>query len=335
MLQLLSLSLQDRNEGRGGREERVIHYCLTLISGLATKRVYGTTKLCDYAILGDGDRRREGILCSPLLSGILVLSVGGSLPLPGPSGQGSGAEFEEDHFGIDVVLESWDQSTETGTSVDQPKPEPGHVPPAIQVAPRGNKDHVPGRNRGKSLFEVKAKIIRIMAVLDPTERGNIAFHKSEARLEPYCERDASRAEILEMRPFGEANSISSHQTLQLMRRPYGVKANVYVVTLSGFQRCLEDGPDAAERRLGSRFPTGRGIEEGHLKAHHDLQATPARPGKATRLGVRGSIVPVASWTSYSSFLKARGRDLFSTTEKKGEDLTRHNLMIHPIPMICA
>lgn len=22
--------------------------------------VYGTTKLCDYAILGDGDRRREG-----------------------------------------------------------------------------------------------------------------------------------------------------------------------------------------------------------------------------------------------------------------------------------
>ncbi|MCD7452513.1 hypothetical protein HAX54_017200 [Datura stramonium] len=28
---------------------------------------------------------------------------------------------------------------ETGTSVDQPKPELGHVPPAIQVAPRGNE----------------------------------------------------------------------------------------------------------------------------------------------------------------------------------------------------
>lgn len=27
---------------------------------IATERVYGTTKLCDYAILGDGDRRREG-----------------------------------------------------------------------------------------------------------------------------------------------------------------------------------------------------------------------------------------------------------------------------------
>ncbi|MCE3216267.1 hypothetical protein HAX54_005782 [Datura stramonium] len=104
-----------------------------------TERVYGTTKLCDYAILGDGDRRREGILCSPLLSGILVLSVGGSLPLPGPSRQGSGAEFEEDHFGIDVLLESWDQSTETGTSLDQPEAKPGHVSPAIQVAPRGNE----------------------------------------------------------------------------------------------------------------------------------------------------------------------------------------------------
>ena len=26
---------------------------------IAAERVYGTTKLCDYAILGDGDRRRE------------------------------------------------------------------------------------------------------------------------------------------------------------------------------------------------------------------------------------------------------------------------------------
>lgn len=35
---------------------------------------------------------------------------------------------------------------------------------------------------------------------------------------PYCERDASRARLLEMRPFGEAKSILGHQTLQLMRR---------------------------------------------------------------------------------------------------------------------
>ncbi|KAL0295263.1 UNVERIFIED_CONTAM: hypothetical protein Sradi_6843200 [Sesamum radiatum] len=104
-----------------------------------------------------------------------------------------------------------------------------------------------------------------------------------------------------MRPFGKAKSISGHQTLQLMKRPYGVKGSVYVVTLPAFQRCLEDGPDAAERRPGSGFPTGRGAGDGHLKAHHDLQATPARPGKATRLGVRGSIVPAASRTSFHHF----------------------------------
>lgn len=100
-----------------------------------------------------------------------------------------------------------------------------------------------------------------------------------------------------------------------MIRPYGVKGSVYVVTLPAFQRCLEDGPDAAERRPGSGFPTGRGTGDGHLEAHHDLQTTPARPGKTTRLGVRGSIVPAAPRTSYSSFLKAGGRDLFSATEK--------------------
>lgn len=125
--------------------------------------------------------------------------------------------------------------------------------------------------------------------------------------------DASRAGLLEMSPFGEAKSISGHQTLQLMRRPYGVKGSD--VTLPAFQRCLEDGPDAAKRRPGSGFPTGRRTGDGHLKAHHDLQARPARPGKATRLGVRGSIVPAASRTSYSSFFKAGGRDLFSATEK--------------------
>lgn len=90
------------------------------------------------------------------------------------------------------------------------------------------------------------------------ERGNIACHKSEARrLTPYCERDASRAGLLEMRPFGEAKSISGHQTLQLMRRPYGVKG---VVTLPAFQRCLEDGPDTAERHPGADSPPAGGQE---------------------------------------------------------------------------
>lgn len=84
-----------------------------------------------------------------------------------------------------------------------------------------------------------------------------------------------------MRPFGKAKSISGHQTLQLMKRPYG---SVYVVTLPAFQRCLEDGPDAAERRPGSGFPAGRGTGDGHLKAHHDLQATTGETWEGNPIG---------------------------------------------------
>ncbi|KAI3881119.1 hypothetical protein MKX03_010132 [Papaver bracteatum] len=50
------------------------------------------------------------------------------------------------------------------------------------------------------------------------------------------------------------------------------------------------------RRTGERFPTGRGTKDGHLEAHHDLHARPVRPGKATRFGVRGSIILEASRT---------------------------------------
>ncbi|KAJ4810809.1 hypothetical protein LUZ62_023375 [Rhynchospora pubera] len=75
----------------------------------------------------------------------------------------------------------------------------------------------------------------------------------------------------------------------------------HVVTPPAFLRCLKDGPDAAERRPGSGFPASRGEGYGHLQAHHNLQARPARPGNKTRLGVRGSIVPAAYHTSESSF----------------------------------
>ena len=138
----------------------------------------------------------------------------------------------------------------------------------------------------------------------------------------------------EMRPFGEAKSISGHQTLQLMRRPYGGKR------VRCHTPCLPKVPRGRARRSRATTreripPPAGGTGDGHLEAHHDLQARPARPGKATRLGVRGSIVPAAPRTSYSSFLKAGGRDLFSATEKNGADFTRHNLTMHPIPMICA
>ncbi|KAK8485869.1 hypothetical protein V6N12_003709 [Hibiscus sabdariffa] len=105
--------------------------------------------------------------------------------------------------------------------------------------------------------------------------------------------------------------------------------------------CLPKVPRGRARRSGARqpgsgFPTGRGTGDGHLEANHDLQATPARPRKATRLGVRGSIVPAAPQTSYSSFFKAGRRDLFSATEKKRSrfDSAQPNDK-STIPTICA
>ena len=135
---------------------------------------------------------------------------------------------------------------------------------------------------------------------------------------PYCERDASRAGLLEMRPFGEAKSISGHQTLQLMRRPMewskGKRVRCHTPCL---QKVPKGRAIRRKRRPGSGFPTGRGTGDGHLEAHHDLQARPARPGKATRLGVRGSIVPAAPRTSYSSFFKAGGKgSLFCNGKKR-------------------
>ncbi|GKV52322.1 hypothetical protein SLA2020_469580 [Shorea laevis] len=168
------------------------------------------------------------------------------------------------------------------------------------------------------------------------KRGKIACHKSEARFGTLLRegRLASRASRDEafwrsQVNFGPPNPATDEKAL--WSKGKCVRCHT---------PCLPKVPRGRARRSrarqpGSGFPTGRGTGYGHLEAHHDLQATPARPGKATRLGVRGSIVPAAPRTSYSSFLKAGGRDLFSATEKNGADLTRHNLTIHPIPMICA
>ena len=154
-------------------------------------------------------------------------------------------------------------------------------------------------------------------------------------MEPYCERDASRAGLQRDEAFwrsqvnfGPPNPATEEKAL------WSKGKHVRCHT-----PCPPKVPRGRARRSRAtpqeRIPTSRGTGDGHLEAHHDLQATPARPGKATRLGVRGSIVPAAPRTSYSSFFKAGGRDLFSATEKNGADLTRHNLTIHPIPMICA
>ncbi|PNX81140.1 hypothetical protein L195_g037156 [Trifolium pratense] len=82
-------------------------------------------------------------------------------------------------------------------------------------------------------------------------------------------------------------------------KAYGVKGSVYAITLPAFKRCLDD----------------------HLEAHHDLQARLARPGNATRLGVRGSIAPTApqASSSSSSFFKA-GEGIFFMQRKKTEQI---------------
>ena len=101
------------------------------------------------------------------------------------------------------------------------------------------------------------------------ERGNIACHKSEARFGTLLRegRLASRAFRDEafwrsQVNFGPSNPATDEKALW-----YGVKGSVYVVTLPAFQRCLEDGPDAAERRPGSGFPTGGGGQETAISRH--------------------------------------------------------------------
>lgn len=82
-------------------------------------------------------------------------------------------------------------------------------------------------------------------------------------MEPYCERDASRAGLLEMRPFGKAKSISGHQTLQLMRRPMewskGKRVRCHTPCL---QKVPKGRAIRRKRRPGSGFPTGRGTGDG-------------------------------------------------------------------------
>lgn len=151
------------------------------------------------------------------------------------------------------------------------------------------------------------------------ERGNIACHKSEARFGTLLRegRLASRAFRDEafwqsQVNFGPPNPATDEKALWSK----GKRVRCHTP-------CLPKVPRGRARRSRAtnreRIPHRQG-DRGHLKAHHDLQATPARPGKATRLGVRGSIVPAASRTSYSSFFQVGGRDLFSATEKKTEQI---------------
>ncbi|KAK8936544.1 hypothetical protein KSP39_PZI012599 [Platanthera zijinensis] len=66
-----------------------------------------------------------------------------------------------------------------------------------------------------------------------------------------------------MRPFGEAKSISGHQTLQLMRRTGEARCHT---------PCLPKVPRGRARRAATtreRIPHQQGTGDGHLEAHHD------------------------------------------------------------------
>ncbi|GJS14041.1 hypothetical protein Tco_0408513 [Tanacetum coccineum] len=111
------------------------------------------------------------------------------------------------------------------------------------------------------------------------ERGNIACHKSEAkfgtllgegRLASRDFRDEAfwRSQV----NFGPPNPTTDEKALW-----YGVKGSVYIVTLPAFQRCLEDRPDAAERRPRSGFPTsGGGGQETAISRHITTYRQPRR-----------------------------------------------------------
>uniref|UniRef100_A0A7N0SW66 Uncharacterized protein n=1 Tax=Kalanchoe fedtschenkoi TaxID=63787 RepID=A0A7N0SW66_KALFE len=73
------------------------------------------------------------------------------------------------------------------------------------------------------------------------ERGNIACHNSKAR---------SGTLLREGRLASRASREEAFWRSQVNFGPpnCAIKGSVYVVTLPAFQRCLEDGPDAAERR---------------------------------------------------------------------------------------
>ncbi|KAL0386736.1 UNVERIFIED_CONTAM: putative mitochondrial protein [Sesamum latifolium] len=163
------------------------------------------------------------------------------------------------------------------------------------------------------------------------ERGNIACHKSEARFGTLLRegRLASRAFRDEafwqsQVNFGPPNPATDEKALWSKGKR--------VVTLPAFQRCLEDGPDAAERRPGSGFPTGRGETAisrritTYRQHRRDLEGNPIGSQRIHSTRSLPDFIFIIFWGEGISFLQRK---------KNGADLTRHNLTIHPIPMICV
>ncbi|KVG16349.1 hypothetical protein Ccrd_026553 [Cynara cardunculus var. scolymus] len=92
------------------------------------------------------------------------------------------------------------------------------------------------------------------------ERGNIACHKIKARFRTLLREGRLVSRAFRDKAFlrRQVNFGTPNPTTDEKAPWYGVKGSVYVVTLPTFQRFLEDGPDATERRPESGFSTGRG-----------------------------------------------------------------------------
>jgi len=157
-------------------------------------------------------------------------------------------------------------------------------------------------------------------------------------LEPYSGRDASRAGLPEMRPFGEAKFLSGHQTLQLMRKKAlwskGKRVRCHTP-------CLPKVPRGRARRSGATTREQSPHRQGDRRRPSQGTSRPTGKTGETREGNPIGSQRIHSTCSPTDFifliLESGGKGSLFCNEKKknGADLTRHNLTIHPIPMICA
>ena len=77
------------------------------------------------------------------------------------------------------------------------------------------------------------------------KRGKIACHKSEARSGTLLREGRLVSRASRDEAFWQSQVNFGPPTPATDEKAHGVKGSVYVVTLPAFQRCLEDGPDAA------------------------------------------------------------------------------------------
>lgn len=169
------------------------------------------------------------------------------------------------------------------------------------------------------------------------KRGKIACHKSEARSgtllrEGRLVSRASRDEAFwrSQVNFGPPNPATDERALWSK----GKRVRCHTP-------CLPKVPRGRARR--SRATTRERIPHRQGDRRRPSRGKSRPTGKTGETGEGNPIGSqrIHSTCSPTDFIfiihcfKAGGRDLFSAMEKNGADLTRHNLTIHPIPMICA